>query len=490
MGQAAEGAELASGHRHVRRVTWLRVLPPALVAATILAALPAPVMSAGRDEARSRCMTRIAAPGTAYRAAAPPPAAASLRLDTASRSAADVRLRWSQLKPTYGGSPFAVAPTLVPPHACGSLAPGFLQDGLNAVNYARYLAGLPADVTLDASYVDRAQHGSVLLAVGQFAHSQPKPADMAQDFYDVANAATSSSNIGWGYGSLADFNFGCMDDSDSSNIDRVGHRRWLLDPPLQKTGMGYADARTDTFVFDWSRASAVGYDAIKWPCAGPFPVQMFSAGTAWSITLNPDRYDWTSGGHTVTMRRVRDGHTWTLTAADTDKSGDYFNFDTGGYGVANCFIFRPDPVSVGAYRVGDSFQITLSGGIFQSDGVTPAEVSYTTTFMSHLPLTVATVTTPVARSTLSRGRKYSVHGYLKPRHAAGSLAVSLRCYKRESGYWKLRKTVRAKVGDYSTYSRYSVSLALASSGRWRLRASHGCDEHRASISAYRYVTVR
>ena len=125
------------------------------------------------------------------------------RLDTVSRSAADIRRRWSQLKPTYTGSPYAVAPTLVAPYARGSLAPGFLQDGLNAINYTRYLAGLPDDVTLEASFVDRAQHGSVLLAVGQFAHSQPKPSDMPQDFYDIANAATSSSNIGWGYPTLA-----------------------------------------------------------------------------------------------------------------------------------------------------------------------------------------------------------------------------------------------------------------------------------------------
>jgi uncharacterized protein YkwD len=421
---------------------------------------------------------------------AAPAASASLRLDTAGRSAADIRRRWSQLKPVYTGSPYLVAPALAAPYAAGSLAPGFLQDGLNAINYARYLAGLPGDVALDPSYVDRAQHGSVLLAVGQFAHSQPKPADMAQDFYDIANGATNSSNIGWGFGTLAGFNFACMDDSDSSNIDRVGHRRWLLDPPLQKTGMGYAEARTDTFGFDWSRAGAVGYDAVKWPCAGRFPVEMFSAGTAWSITLNPDRYDWTSGGHTVTMRRVRDGRSWTLTAADTDKSGDYFRFDTGGYGVANCFIFRPDPAAIGAYRIGDAFQITLSGGIFRSDGVTPAKVSYTTTFMSHLPLTAATVTTPVTRSTFVRDRRYSVHGLLKPRHADGTLAVKLRCYRLESGHWVLRKTVRAKVSDSSTYSRYDVRLALPSRGKWRLRAGHLCAEHRASFSAYRSVTVR
>jgi hypothetical protein len=54
----------------------------------------------------------------------------------------------------------------------------------------------------------------------------------------------------------------------------------------------------------------------------------------------------------------------------------------------------------------------------------------------------------------------------------------------------LRKAVRARVRDYSTYSKYAVSLALPSGGRWRLRASHGCGEHRAGYSAYRYVTVR
>jgi hypothetical protein len=70
------------------------------------------------------------------------------------------------------------------------------------------------------------------------------------------------------------------------------------------------------------------------------------------------------------------------------------------------------------------------------------------------------------------------------------MAVKLRCYRRESGHWTLRKTVRAKVRDYSTYSRYAVNLALSGGGKWRLRASHACTEHRASYSAYRYVTVR
>jgi uncharacterized protein YkwD len=305
-------------------------------------------------------------------------------LDTASRTAAQIQARWSQLKPAYTGSPYAVTPSTASPHSTGALAAGFLADGLNSINYARFLAGLPDDVTLDSGYVDRAQHGAVLLAASTFSHTPPKPANMDQAFYDLGYGATSKSNIGWGYGTLAAFNNGCMDDSDSTNIDRLGHRRWILDPPLLKTGMGYAGSMSDTFVFDWSRTRAVDYDSVKWPCEGLFPVEMLSSWTAWSATLNPAKYSWTGGtaGHTVTLRRVSDGRTWTFTSADTDTSGKYFNFETSGYGVADCFVFRPDAASLGSYHAGDAFDVTISGGITSRSTGQPATISYRTTFMS------------------------------------------------------------------------------------------------------------
>lgn len=299
------------------------------------------------------------------------------------RTEDEIRARWRQLRPDYGGSPYSVTPRLTAPYATGTLAPGFLSDGLDAINHVRFLAGLPDDIELDPTLVDAAQHGAVLLAVGEFAHSQPKPADMGQAFYEIANSATNSSNIGWGYTTLWDFNFGCADDSDPYNIDRLGHRRWLLNPSMQYTGMGYADARATTYAFDSRRPETVDYDTVNWPAAGAFPVQMTSSGMAWSVTLNPAKYRYDAGraGHTVVMQRLGDGRTWTLDAADTDPNGEYFNFDTDGYGVANCFVFRPDPDTVGGYRVGDSFRVTISGGIYNTGG-TPATISYTTTFVS------------------------------------------------------------------------------------------------------------
>jgi uncharacterized protein YkwD len=401
--------------------------------------------------------------------------------DTSQRSAADIRARWQELEPSYNGSPYLVAPTLVAPYATGTVAPGFLEDGLNAINYVRYLAGLPDDVTLDATYNSRAQHGAVLIAVGEFAHSQPKPADMAQAFYDVANAATSSSNLGWGYSSLWAFNFSCMDD-DGSNMDRVGHRRWLLNPPLQKTGMGYASSRTDTYVFDWSRSVAVAYDAVKWPCAGPFPIEMFGVEVPWSITLNPALYTWTAGtaGHTVTLRRESDGRTWTFTSADTNKNGEYFNFETSGYGVANCFVFRPDPAALGTYAAGDVFEVTLSGGIFSKADGSPATVSYTTAFISQEAASETGDVTPP--TTIATGADLLWH--------RSPVSLSFTATDEEGGSGVALTEYRVGAGVWTAGSSVVVAAPSDHSNDGVHAVSHRSRDAAGNVEAAQSVTVR
>lgn len=419
----------------------------------------------------------------------------ALASDTTTRSAADVQARYAQLQPAFSGSPYSVAPGLSAPYSAGSLQAGELTDGLNAINYARYLAGLPDDVSLDATYTDRAQHGAVLLAVGQFAHSQPQPSDMAADFYSTANSATSSSNIGWGYGSLWSFDMGCMDDSDSSNIDRLGHRRWLLDPPLLKTGMGMANSRTDTYVFDWSRPAGFVYDSVKWPAAGYFPAEMFDASTAWSVTLNPSLYNWTSGtaGHTITLTRQRDGKTWTFTSADTDKSGEYFNFETSGYGVNNCFIFRPNPSSVGSYVNGDVFDVTLSGGITSKATGQPATVRYATRFISQVegvatPVLVGTHTSISGPKSVKVRRTLKLSGGVSPTAATGRVTI----YKQRKVSGKWRSAGSAKVS--LSAGHYGYRFKPTKIGSWRFYTVYGgvsgATVYASSRSGYRYVRVR
>jgi hypothetical protein len=78
--------------------------------------------------------------------------------------------------------------------------------------------------------------------------------------------------------------------------------------------------------------------------------------------------------------------------------------------------------------------------------------------------------TPRLPSRLSRGRPFAVTGLVKPRLASGSGDIRVQCYLRSGSRWLLRKTVRATNRAYSSYTRYSVRLRLATAGTWRLRA--------------------
>lgn len=297
-----------------------------------------------------------------------------------------MRARWEQLKPSYSGSPYAVAPSAVAPYAPGDAAAGFRADGLNMINFARYLSGLPADVRLDASLNAEGQYGSVLLRkLGYLVHTptaDQRPADMTVAFFDTAKSATSTSNIGAGYPDSESFQKGCLDDADVSNIARVGHRRWLLNPSLLYTGIGFVENYHTTKVMGFTaaqkRTEAVDYSFIAWPSEGVFPVEFCNSRTPWSITLNPAKYQW-SGGYAVTMRRVSDGMLWVFDAADTNASGEFFAANFGGYGVSNAFIFRPHPSTI-AYKAGDQFDITLSGGIVSRATGEPVTVQYRTSF--------------------------------------------------------------------------------------------------------------
>lgn len=103
------------------------------------------------------------------------------------------------------------------------------------------------------------------------------------------------------------------------------------------------------------------------------------------------------------------------------------------------------------------------------------------------------VGTPSAPRTVRKNKTTVVRGSLKPRHTAGSRPIRVyRWKKTASGKWKSYGFVRAKVKDYSTYSRYSVSLKFPSRGKWRVRAYAPTDAaHRARWSAkYDYITVR
>lgn len=90
------------------------------------------------------------------------------------------------------------------------------------------------------------------------------------------------------------------------------------------------------------------------------------------------------------------------------------------------------------------------------------------------------LTTPRAPAEVVKGKKFKATGLLKPKHAAGTKPVKIRCYRRIGGVWVLKRTVDAVASDYnSTTTRYTARFALPSRGLWLLRAWHPVDERNA-----------
>lgn len=287
---------------------------------------------------------------------------------------------------------FDAMPSCTAPFALGSVKTSALQGAANRLNLLRRLAGLPS-VTLDMGLCEDAQYSAVIQGYNGWLNHQPaQPDGMSDSFYQRAYAASSSSNLAAGV-TLTYAVDGWMDDSDTGNIDRLGHRRWQLNPELGKVGFGYVeptDSRYRSYaaekVFDTS--GGCDYDFIAWPASGNFPSELFSSTTAWSVSLNPEEYQVPRQSDlTVTLTRQSDGKVWTFQGEtyDPSYSEDFFNVDLGYYGIPNCIIFRPAGIGeyAGTYTVRIEGLKTTSGqrvenftyevDFFDKDNIAPAQ---------------------------------------------------------------------------------------------------------------------
>ena len=291
-----------------------------------------------------------------------------------SRSAAQISDMWNKLMQPSADyrNPYLVAPQSTKPYEAGSLRNDYIQDGVNAVNYYRFISGLPYDVRPTAALNTKAQYGATLLAAtGKLSHKPDKPADMPKDFFDKGYASTTSANIYSSYGYndhiVAHSVDAYIEDSDVGNLDRVGHRRWLLNPPLRDVGFGQAESADGWFysalqVFDTSRATPPDYHYVAYPAQGAFPIESFGASYAWSVSPNPKEFAQPDPKKVrVTLKRQSDGKTWTLGPGSYTPTlnGAYFNVDNGYIGSGSTIIFRPDGID--AYKSGDKFDVTISG---------------------------------------------------------------------------------------------------------------------------------
>ena len=139
---------------------------------------------------------------------------------------------------------YSVEPSLSEPYAPGVLSNETEESALNLLNQVRYIAGLNADVTLDSEKSKYAAAGTLLNHLNNtLSHYPVRPSVLSDsaynELYDMGYTGSGSSNIGWGYRNLNQaIIHGWLADDDSSNIDRVGHRRWFLSPSMTTVGFG------------------------------------------------------------------------------------------------------------------------------------------------------------------------------------------------------------------------------------------------------------
>ncbi|MCR4647757.1 MAG: CAP domain-containing protein, partial [Lachnospiraceae bacterium] len=164
---------------------------------------------------------------------------ADLKIDYHTKSEIADFIRSHPTDKAYTNS-FSSTPSTNAPYAAGRLSDDVLKDSLNRLNAYRYIAGVPSNVTLNESYNELAQAASLVNAVnGTLSHYPSQPSDMSNDLYDAGYKGAGKSNIAAGMSSIGySLDHGWMSDSDSGNIDRVGHRRWVINPKMSQVGFG------------------------------------------------------------------------------------------------------------------------------------------------------------------------------------------------------------------------------------------------------------
>lgn len=270
---------------------------------------------------------------------------------------------------------YKVKPSIEAPYNAGSLSDQTLDSAIRMLNQIRYIAGLSHELKLNNSYNEMVQAASLVNCVNYvLTHYPEKPADMEDSLYRLGAEGASSSNLAAGYGTInCSLVYGYMEDGDSSNIDRVGHRRWILNPSMSVTGFGYCYGYSGMYAHNMDNTAAAEYGVV-WP-AQTMPTDYFGTYYPWSISMG---YYVNRDNVQVTLVRLRDNKSWSFCSSSSDG---YFNVDNNGYGQRGCIIFRPDGID--AYQNNDRFQVTITG--------LNTPVSYQVNFFDLKPVTSVSI---------------------------------------------------------------------------------------------------
>ncbi len=227
----------------------------------------------------------------------------------------------------------------------GSLRPGAFVDTLARINMFRWLSGL-GPTGDDPAYDADAQACANLEAFWDFGlgGSPHQPPPDVKCYTPAGGATAGQSNIAWGSGSPAQAIDQFME--DGGNETTMGHRRWILNPPLGPVGIGY-----------WETGGQYG----NAECLRVFASQGNGPSPAWAAMPNQGYVPATIAQWTWTFHGSIGGiPNASVTMLDVDANAPLaVNVKTLGQGYAQDAIsWTPSGWSA---QAGKTYRVTVSG---------------------------------------------------------------------------------------------------------------------------------
>lgn len=243
-------------------------------------------------------------------------------VSTQYRTKDQIKAYWNSIQPDLTAASYSTSPVLSVGNDAyeGVLTQQLVDEGVAWVNFYRWLAGLPDDVSEDSVFKIRTQKGAhVLVMLDILGDPIPNPHNPSlptgssawyeSDIYGgPASTAVNtggwlscaSSNVfrGWGGSAYTPVQTvdGYMD--DYGNDLTLGHRRWILYPRFSKTAFGtvWGSGVWASNMYVLERPSFTAptpdYDFVAYPSPGFYPLQCFTGpGALWSFSANSNKFD-------------------------------------------------------------------------------------------------------------------------------------------------------------------------------------------------------
>ena len=236
----------------------------------------------------------------------------------------------------------------------------------------RFLCHVPfRDLELDVAFNARCEAScEILQRLGVLTHAPQNPGMLKLE-YRLAHDGCANGNLSSSANSLVAVNQ-FMSDSDATNINRLGHRRWCLNPVMKKTGFASNHGYTVMWATDGSRSGIPEQKFTAFPPNGLIPTKFFSKGDAWSIMLSGRHYQ-------QPTKKDTSARIWparfipaqgVLQKAAQPLPLNYFNVND------DCVIFRPATVQVAS---GATYIVEIAG--IKDRSGKPAPIVYLVSFL-------------------------------------------------------------------------------------------------------------